>query len=304
MSDAAAKGSCVGYEVRSTLEFRTLRAGGGTPLYVDEGAHPPPAGDVVATWKPRPGNPFHGRLIKNQGRYAFWASDAGWYVIDPAVPSIKVTHGPDPVRREVRLFGVPAAVCAFEHGDISIHASAVEVFGQGVLLAGPSMYGKTTLAAAFAQAGHRLLSEDTTRCRTTRPPAIFPGPAILRLRSDVAERLHIPGASALAPQQGRVPLIIDESSRGGGGGVPLRAILLLRPSFQPATLERVAAAEAVRDVFALTFRVPTDASRAACFARVTDLTAQVQNLRLHRPMTIEALHEVVMLVERHLAVIN
>lgn len=271
------------------------------PLYVDEQADLAPRGEVVAIWEPRQGNPFHGRLLKDGDRYAFWASDAGWYVIDASVPSISVTKGVDPLRRELRLFGVPAAVCAFEHGDTSIHASAVEIFGQGVLLAGPSRYGKTTLAAAFAKAGHRLLSEDTTRCTTAEKPSIFPGPAALRLRVDVAQSLRMPGATAAAPEGDRVRLIFDESLRGYGGAVPLRAMFFLSQSSGPARLELVPAAEAVRDIFALTFSLPSDASRAASFTRITDLAARVQTLRLHRPMTIESLNEVVALVERLVA---
>lgn len=302
--DGPVQGSCVGYEIRSRLSFATLRRGGGVPLYVDEQVDLAAEGELLATWQPRPGNPFHGRLVKDGSTYAFWASDAGWYVIDPSVPSIRVTAGVAPLRREVRLFGVPAAVCAFEEGDISIHASAVEVHGRGILLAGPSRYGKTTLAAAFAQAGHRLLSEDTTRCRTTGPPLIYPGPAVVRLRPDVAESLPMSGASAAGgaeSDEGRVPLLFDESLRGDGRPVPLAAILFLRAAAEAAVLQPVPAAEALRDVFALTFRFPTDASRAACFARVADVISRVQTLRLHRRMTIESLTEVVTLVERHIA---
>lgn len=299
--DVPARGSCMGYEVRSRLSFRTLRVGGGTPLYVDEGSDDAFVGDVVATWEPRPGNPFHGRLLQNGSRYGFWASDAGWYAIDPAAQSIRVARDADPVRREVRLFGVPTAVCAFEQGDISIHASAVEVHGNGVILAGPSRYGKTTLAAAFAQAGHRFLTEDTTRCRTSGPPTIYPGPAVLRLRADVAEWLHIPGAPIAWTEEGRAPLILDERLRGDGRAVPLRAILFLRQTSGPAILERIPPAEAVRDVFALAFRLPSNASRSACFSRVADMVGQVETLTLQREMTMEALGDVVSLVERHLA---
>jgi hypothetical protein len=191
----------MGYEVRSTLPFQTLRAGGGTPLYVEERTDLAGDGELIQTWMARPGNPFHGRLLKDGSQFAFWASDAGWFVIDPALPSITITAGTNSLHRELRLFGVPTAICAFDRGDISIHASAVEVLGHGVLLAGPSRYGKTTLAAAFAQAGHRLLTEDSTRCSTDGGPAILPGPAAIRLRPDVASWLTIPGTRAAPPRK-------------------------------------------------------------------------------------------------------
>lgn len=294
-------GSCHGYGVRSELTFRTLRSGGGTPLQVNEVADLAPEGELLSTWRPRPGNPFHGRLLKDGSRYAFWASDAGWYLVDPSQPSITVEKRDNELRRELRLFGVPVALCTFEQGDISVHASAIEIDGQGVLLAGPSRYGKTTLAAGFLRAGHRLLSEDTSRCSASGPPTVFPGPSVLRLRSDVARRLEIRTAPPAESEDDRVPLIVDERWRGDGVAVPLRAIILLDHGGEPATLRSVPSMEALRDILALTFRLPTEGYGAACFSRVADLMAKVETLRLHRRMTIQSLDEVVSLVERHVA---
>ncbi|MCP3960670.1 MAG: serine/threonine protein kinase [bacterium] len=46
------------------------------------------------------------------------------------------------------------------HGAISLHASAVVIDGQAIALAGPAGAGKSTTAAAFAQRGHAVLSDD------------------------------------------------------------------------------------------------------------------------------------------------
>lgn len=268
-------------------------------MLVDEHSGAQPDGELLVSWEPRPGNPFHGSLLRTGSGYAFWASDAGWYLIDPAEPSIRVAPGGDLLRRELRLFGVPTAVCAFEHGDISVHASAVEIDGLGVLIAGPSMYGKTTLAAAFARSGHRLLSEDTTRCDVLTT-AIYPGPAVLRLRSDVADSIVVPGARRVTSQDdGRVPLLFDERHRRGGGPVPLRAILILREPSSVQRLESVNAIQATRDVMALAFRVPGAGSLETSFGRIVDLTARTETLYLHRPLTLESLDAVVAMVARH-----
>lgn len=299
-TDETPRGSCHGFEIRSGLAFRSLRSGGGTVLYVGEQDDLAPDGELVATWQARSDNPFHGHLLWDGSRYAFWTSDAGWYLIDPARPSVLVSSSSDPLRRELRLLGVPTAICTHEQGDLSIHASAVEIAGQGVLFAGPGRYGKTTLAAGFVRAGHRLLSEDTSRCSVGRPPVVFPGPAVLRLRPDVASQLPMEGTLApAAPGEGRVPVLIGEVARGDGEPVPLRAIVFLDEGLEPR-LAPVTAADAVRDVLALAFRLPSDRHRAAVFARVADLTGGVEMLRLHRRITIESLDDVVALVVRHI----
>jgi hypothetical protein len=295
----AARGSCHGYSIRAGFDFRTLRSGGGTPLHVREESDLDAVGELVATWEARPGNPFHGRLLRDGAGYAFWTSDAGWFVIDPEQASIIVSTGVDPLRRELRMFGVPTALCTFAQGDISIHASAVEIDGNGVLLAAPSRYGKTTLAAAFARAGHRFLSEDTSRCSVDKGPAVFPGPAVLRLRSDVANSIDIVGSSHASDPDGRVPVILDPAERGNGRAVPLRAVIFLGEGAGQPVLTPVEATVALRDVFALTFRLPIDSYRAATFARVAQLVTGVETLRLRRPMTIESLGEVIAVIEEH-----
>lgn len=302
--ERAALGSCVGFGISSALPFRTLRSGYGPALLVDLRSGPEPRGEEIVTWRPRTLNAFHGRLLRLDHRYAFWASDAGWFVIDPSVPSISVDDVAEDEEasliRELRLFGVPASICAMERGDVAIHASAVEIDGQAVLFAGPSMHGKTTLAAAFTARGHRLLSEDTARCAVSMEPVIHPGPAVVRLRSDVADHMRVPHATGLPAPDGRVPLIFDTDRRGTGAPVPLGAIVLLR-SDDEVNLTPVSAHEAARDLFALSFRLPLAEHRSATFARVVDLAARVPVLNLYRPMTLESIDEVITRIGDHLA---
>ena len=133
------------------------------------------------------------------------------------------------VRREERLWSIPAMLCFLARGDAALHAAAVEVDGQAVVLAAPGSFGKTTLAAAFHAAGHRLLSEDTTCIRGAEAPLVVPGPAMLRLRHDVAEQLEIPNATPVGTvEDDRVHLALDPAVRGDCSPVPLRAIVLLR----------------------------------------------------------------------------
>ena len=296
MSDpplAPARGAAVGYAIHSDLPFSSLRAGGGTPLEVREVEGLAARGTTLITWPPRPDNPFEGTLMQDGDRFRFWANDAGWYLVDPARRTISVAPGADPLRRELRLFGIPGALLSAADGDVSIHAAAVDVSGAGILLAGPGRYGKTTLAAGFARAGHRLLSEDTTRCRPD-PAEVFPSPAVLRLREDVGRRLDIPGTHLVATADaGRTPLIFDADRRGTGQAVPLRAIVIVREPADELQLRPVRSSDAARDLLALTFRLPTRAGMADAFGRLAQITASVPAFNLHRPMTLEALDGVV-----------
>jgi hypothetical protein len=297
----AVVGTCVGFEIRSSLAFSTLRRGGGTPLEVDERPNLAPDGELLLSWQRRPENPFEGRLIRMGSRFAFWAGDVGWYIIDPDAPSITMTSGPPSLAREIRLFGVPASVCSLARGDLSIHASAVEVGGGAVLLAGPSRAGKTTLAAAFAAAGHRLLTEDSTRVTPGESPMVHPGPAAVRLRADVAADV-VPVASRARPAaEGRIARLVDADARGSGEGVPLHAIVFLRAGSGRPTLEPADTPTAIRDTFALTFHLPSPASRAATFSALVDLVGSIGSVNLTRPVTIDALPDVIHLLEDHVA---
>jgi hypothetical protein len=283
----------MGFEVRSGLEFRTLRPGSGTPLLVDEVDELSPTGNTVLEWRPRPYNPFHGRLTQEGWRFGFWASDVGWFEIDAQQQTITMATGADPLRREMRMWGVPAALCAAHRGDLTMHAAAVEVAGKGVLLAGPSHSGKTTLAAAFLKAGHRFLAEDTTCCRIEGVPSLFPGPAVLRLRPDVADAFDLGNGMTAERNPDRVFLRVAETSAGNGDAVPLAAVVILRDGTGGPLLQGVSSVEALRDLWALSFRLPEDSWRKACLAQLGELVAQVPVFDLHRPKTLLALPDVV-----------
>jgi hypothetical protein len=237
--------------------------------------------------------------VKRGRTFGFWASDGGWYLVDPHEPSVTIapTGGALTLTGEVRMFGVPSSLIALERGDLSMHAAAVEIGGKAVLLAGPSRYGKTTLGAAFAAAGHRLLTEDMTRCTLAGGASVYPGPAVVRLRPDVAEGFRLEGESQIVTERERVFVILGGSMRGSGAAVPLAAILFLRHEAERLELAPVSTADAIRDLWTLSFSLPNDASRAAVFERVTDLVANVPVLDLRRELSLETLPQVVTLVE-------
>lgn len=256
-----------------------------------------PNEELVVEWKPRPGRTFHGRVYQNHaGRYRLWTSDAGWFLVDPVARSIAVESNVDPLRREVRLLTTPMLLLMVERGDLPLHASAVEIDGKVFLFGAPSRFGKTTMAGGFHAAGHRVLAEDVTCVQLAGEPVVLPGPALLRIRSDVGARMVFPGTRQVGEDAERSFLAIDPDRAGDGAPVRLGGIILLRGDADRVRLERVAGAALLRDLWALGFKLPTDADFQRCFAGLTDLSERVPIWNLHQPFDLERLPATVRLL--------
>ena len=288
-------GACYGFEVRSALPLAYLRDGGGDPLEVTTPAAEGegPEDRLLVEWRPTPGLPLEARLYSDGRAFRLWIGGGGWFSVDPEAQHIAVPADGG-LRTEERLWGLPALLCFRARGDLPLHAAAVEVDGGAVLFAAPRTYGKTTTAAAFHRAGHRVLSEDTSCIRIGPEAAIVAGPAMLRVRRDVAARLELPRTSRLGEDDDRVHYALHEP--GDCGPVPLRAVVFLDEAVGSAGLERVEQPEAIRDLWALSFRLPTERDVADSFMRVVDLAAAVPAFRLRRQLDLDALDDQVALV--------
>ena len=289
-------GSCYGFRPVSTLAFEYLRGGEGESLAIYEHEAEPDGelGHLVTEWTPIPNRRLWARLYADGPRYLLWVEGYGSFAVDPDAPSVGLpTGGESAVRREERLWGVPTMLCFLRRGDLPLHAASVDIGGEAVLLAAPGYFGKTTLAAGFDAAGYRVLAEDVSCIRLSSEPAVVPGPAMLRVRQDVADRLVLPRARAIAESGDRVHFSLDPERRGDSSPVPLRAVVLLRSADDGIALERVPAAEALRDLWPLSFRSPTLEDRARCFDGIARLAASVRLWNLVRPLRIDELGRVV-----------
>lgn len=282
-----AQGSCFGFEIRSDLRFSTLRGGSGQPLHIE--AHSSlaavPKGKLVYEWH-EPG--FHAQVFFDGRRYGFLVHGIGWFVIDPASSTISIPPIDDPALREELLWGVPIVLCFLERGDLPLHAAAVEINGGAVLLAAPGTYGKSTLSAAFSEAGYRLLSEDVVCLRTTPVPAVLPGPAAFRLRPDVAEQIVVRSAEPVRGSPDRHRFSLRSDARGDGRSIPLSAILLLRNSERPPTVEPLAVQDAIPDLWALSLRLKNDEG-AHCFRTLVEAASGVPVFNLRRRLRVDDL---------------
>jgi hypothetical protein len=211
--------------------------------------------------------------------------------MDP--PGIVVHQGAlDDTDQESMIWGTPAAVSMAHRDRLPLHAGSVDVDGRGVVLAATGSYGKTTLAGAFHAAGYRLLADDLTCLAADPEPVIMPGPAVIRARPDVAAGFRFHRTTAIRTTPDRTHFVLDPPTRGNGDAVPLQAVVFLRISDGPTLLEPARPAEAVRDLFGLSYRLPTDRGQARAFALATRLT-KVPVWNLHRQLTLASLSEVI-----------
>lgn len=287
-----ARGTCFGFQVRSELDWAYLRSGPGDPLEVTEGDPPSRApGDLLQEWRP-PWAPSHVKLYRDGSLFHLWIEDGGWFAVDPGEGRLRVPAEGDRVRREERALGLPVLLCFLARGDVPLHAAAIDIDGRALLLSGPRRFGKTTLAAAFAAAGYRVLSEDLVCIRPGPVPAVVPGPAMLRVRHDMADEIRIPGARELGRDDDRVHLSL-EKGRGGCDPVPLEGVAFLDEDDTEPTLEAVDAVQAVRSLWSVSFNLPTEADRERCFRAVGDLASAAPTWRLRRRLRLADLRPTV-----------
>jgi hypothetical protein len=194
-------------------------------------------------------------------------------------------------------------------GIESLHATVLEVGDGAAAFLGDCGFGKSTLAAAFLRAGHRLLTDDLLVAQP-RPDGVlaFPGPPRIKLFPEPARTflgdVSGPPMNGLTPKQ-VIPL-------GPGQCVssprPVRAFYVLRPPADQSrrsriTLRRLSPRHAVLRLLAGTFNtaVRDPARLARQFAAASRLAATVPVKSLSYPRELSQLPQVVEAVRSDLA---
>ena len=91
------------------------------------------------------------------------------------------------------ILGTVFGILLHQREQIVLHASAVRVNGKAVLFCGPSGAGKSTLAAALAQRGYPLVTDDfcTLTADGAGAPLVHPDGRQLKLWAQAIERLDL-----------------------------------------------------------------------------------------------------------------
>lgn len=129
------------------------------------------------------------------------------------------------------LLGQVLSFAQLKRGIESLHSTAVAVDGGAVGFVGDCGYGKSSIGAAFLQAGYRLLTDDLLVVKEEDRGFIAPpGPSRIKLFPEVAKRLLGEGIRG-TPMNHLTPKLIVPLTRNQvcAGPVPLRAIYVLEP---------------------------------------------------------------------------
>ena len=115
-------------------------------------------------------------------------------------------------------------------GRLVLHASAVEADGGALVFVGVSGRGKSTLAAAFARAGHALLVDDGLVLEPEGGRFMaLPGDRSIRLRRDSGDWFDVDGALPAEPlgYADKQRIHAGQALRFATAPVPVRAVFLL-----------------------------------------------------------------------------
>lgn len=139
-------------------------------------------------------------------------------------------NGGNPEAFQSYLLSQVLSFALVRQGIEPLHATAVVVGGRAVAFLGDCGAGKSSLAAAFVQAGHRLLTDDLLVLREQEERFFAqPGPPRIKLFPEVARTLldRHPGAVPMNPATRKLimPLGADQAVHKPA---PLEAIYVLR----------------------------------------------------------------------------
>lgn len=259
-----------------------------------------------------------GRLPEESSlQYGFWATAEGTYLFWEDVGTLLVRGGNeiiiDPVpgveERRLRLFLLGAAMGVLHHqrGQLVLHASAVEIDGGAVLFLGGRGWGKSTMAAALHDQGHRVLCDDVVAMELSEGgvPTVSPGFPQLKLWPDVVASLGMDPAS-LPRLSSRFEKRHFRVNNGFcNTPAPVKHIIVLRrgPNVEIEHLQpQEALIELLRHLYVARFgslllRQHEESHLLQCAEVVRSVPIDL----LNRPLSLPLVSAAARLVERHLA---
>lgn len=185
-------------------------------------------------------------------------------------------------------------------GIETLHGTTLAVGSEAVAFLGDCGFGKSTLAAAFVNQGHRLLTDDMLAVKQIGPRNYaFPGLPCLKLMPRIASKLLGPGANAspINPFTCKRVIRLDQT-QVASEPIPLRAVYALKPApkySQRFTIRKLTGQKAWQALTSNTYNPSArDAERLAeQFTWAANLAEQLPVKSLSYPRSLRMLPHVV-----------
>jgi hypothetical protein len=187
----------------------------------------------------------------------FWLQVPGiarFYVTNGSRIVVDADPGADQQSLSVYLLGSCMGVLLHQRHLLVIHGNAVRVGDHCVVFAGPSGYGKSTLAAAFVQRGYQILSDDL--CAIDASGRVQPSFPQIKLWQDSAEKLQIDMAALPQVRKQIKKYIYPVAEQFCTTALPIHALYLLNlHNRNSIEFNRVTGAEKMARLIENTYRV-------------------------------------------------
>lgn len=243
--------------------------------------------DPYDTWLD-PSGQVSAQFVRHPGGFLVRFIEEADFEIDAATLRVRCFPVPGPTDTSTKLYHNSIdPLLANYRGELNLHASAA-VVGAGALgFVGPSRRGKTTLAGAFARAGHAFLTEDVLRVEERGEGFhAFPSRPELRLFHDSAVFLA-PACAGGGEADGKTTLATVPGLPHHDSPVPLAALFLLGPGATAGeiTLQRLSPADALAGLARNSFILDVEDRKrlAQHFSRLGTLAEKVPCYSLDYP---------------------
>lgn len=202
------------------------------------------------------------------------------------------------------ILGTVFGILLHQREQIVLHASAVRVNGKAVLFCGASGAGKSTMAAALAQRGYPLVTDDLCAITVTDGiPMVHPDGRQLKLWAQAIDRLELADSRGERVRS-RLEKFYVEPVTAFSEPLPLGAVYALREARPPHApgIERPNVVDAALILRRNAYRpllVSRMEQKANYFHAATTIANVAGIFHLTRPLDFAAMPKVVAWLEQH-----
>lgn len=201
---------------------------------------------------------------------------------------------------EIQLYlqGMALGAILHQRNYLPIHGNGVVINNKCIIFAGHTGRGKSTLAAAFARKGAKLLSDDTCAIKfdMNNRPNVYPGTPNIKLFQNTAKQLgfSLTNGTQLAPEEDKYSIPLDDSHETRV--LPVSALYVLRfhdsGAIKHQTLSTRDAVNAIANHTYKKKMISTMKRTERHFELCTSLSRKIAVTRLLRPRSLKRLDDI------------